>query len=356
MPEQLDEECDMPIDAVITWVDGNDASLRSKRTQTLETLGDYVSDEHIMLQDNRDSKKIRKAQSDQNIATALSETRFADSNEIYFCIRSIRKFAPWFRRIYLVTDQQKPHFLTPSFCEAYQVYLIDHKEIFRGYEWALPTFNTRTIETALWRIPDIAPRFVSFNDDFLIISPVTHQDFFTKDGVILRGKYNRQQKYGPFHMAVSNFINEKAQAWFGITRTMHLLQQMLSARLAGFTKRYFRVPHVPQPVITQTLADFFETHPESFQENIRYRLRNTRQFSAIFLAHHLHISQQRAQITEDFSLLEFNGELDTRMGMRKKLKKLSANSHKFACFNSLEKYLQKDQDTIIDTLQRLVAS
>ncbi len=41
----------------------------------------------------------------------VSENRFRDSNELRFSLRSLERFAPWVRRVYLVTDNQIPKWL-----------------------------------------------------------------------------------------------------------------------------------------------------------------------------------------------------------------------------------------------------
>jgi UDP-N-acetylglucosamine-lysosomal-enzyme len=41
----------------------------------------------------------------------MSENRFRDSNELRFSLRSLERFAPWVRRVFLVTDNQIPKWL-----------------------------------------------------------------------------------------------------------------------------------------------------------------------------------------------------------------------------------------------------
>src|SRR5690606_6238916 len=122
------------------------------------------------------------------------------------CLRSIRKFAPWIRTIYLVTDQQCPGFLAPKVKSKLGVELVDHKEVFKGYENVLPTFNSLSIETALYRIPGLSSKFIYFNDDFVLVAPVDKGDFFEKDAVVLRGEWKHLQKYGPFRLAISRVL------------------------------------------------------------------------------------------------------------------------------------------------------
>ena len=68
------------IDAVITWVDGSEPNYK------------------IKLEENLKNKKIINRQ-------------YTQANEIDFCVASIIKFAPFVRKIFIVTDNQKPKFI-----------------------------------------------------------------------------------------------------------------------------------------------------------------------------------------------------------------------------------------------------
>ncbi len=368
---QLNEH---PIDAVITWVDGNDPKLIKKRKETLKKQGAVISREDIK------SRKISKKQSvhtdlsgddydsantdintssfgpAREVATGRDPTRFIDNNELYYCIRSILAFAPWIRRIFVVTDEQRPDFLTSGFCEQNRIRIVDHNEIFAGYEWALPTFNTRTIESMLWRIKGLAPRFISFNDDFLLSRPVSPVDFFQNGNVVLRGRWNRIIKYGATRMKLNDLLTWFARRFLGITRTMHLLLQMRSARLAGSTRYYFRSPHIPHPVETGTLKTFFEKYPHVLEENLRYRIRNTAQFSAIFLAHHLEINSDKAVLEGNTDQVMLNGEMDTRMQLLKKLRVLENQEVRFACLHAFDQFSKEHQQRITHLIDELIES
>ena len=73
-----------PIDAVILWVDGNDKVHRDKMLP-------FIKDKSKI-----NSKKFR--------------TRFDQVNEIKFTVDSILKFAPYIKKIHIVTDNQIPDF------------------------------------------------------------------------------------------------------------------------------------------------------------------------------------------------------------------------------------------------------
>lgn len=324
---------DTSIDAVISWVDGSDHEHRQKRLRALEAETGVPQNQ---------------------IATAKDPTRFLDNGEIYFCIHSIRKFIPWIRRIYLVTDNQKPEFLTPEVQKQLNIHIVDHTEIFAGYEWALPVFSSRTIETALWRIPDIAPRFIYFNDDFVLTRPLPREEFFTNGSVVLRGKWSRATRYGNLRMKVNDFATHAARRFLGITRSMHLLLQIRSARLAGIDGHYFRMPHVPHPIRTETLHHWFDQHHDLFKKNIAYKFRNSDQFSALFVAHHLEIQNGRAELRDANDHIMINGEMDIGVSLHRKLNQIERRNVGFVCLNGMEKFKERHRQYIKQTLDALV--
>ncbi len=321
------------IDAVITWVDGNNESHREKRLLALETENNEKTNELITGRDN---------------------TRFMDNGELKFCISSIRKFAPWIRKIHLLTDNQIPDFLTPQVQSELGVTITDHKEIFETYEWALPTFNTRTIESALWRIPCLAPYFIYFNDDFVLTSAVSPKDFFSEGKVVLRGRWSPIKKYGTARIKLNNIVSYVAKHLLGITRSMHLLLQIRSAMLAGFDNQYFRAPHVPHPVRRATLKQFFDENPALFENNIKFQFRSTDQFSAIFLANHLEIKNHHAVLENSRDSIMINGEMDFSFFIQRKLKKVREGSIKFTCLQGFENFSEKQRGKIEASIRSLL--
>ena len=319
------------IDAVITWVDGNDQEHRKKRIQAL-------------IQDSNEKSPVLQSRSD--------ETRFLDNGELRFCIASIRRFAPWIRNIYLVTDNQCPDFLTPGVRNKLNIKLVDHTDIFAGYDWALPTFNTRTIETALWRISDLSDKFIYFNDDFVILCPVKPEDFFVGSKVIIRGSWSRIRSYGLWHLQLSRMANYLIKKLLGITRSMHLLLQMRSAELAGFSGKYYRVDHVPHPVHKPVLETFFEEHGELFDRNIRYRFRDIKQFSAIFLAYHLKIAQEEAELVSSDDVMMVHGEMDLPLWLDRKIRRIENREVRFISLQGIENmhelYRRRLEDVLTD--------
>ena len=143
----------MIVDAVYTWVNGCDPAWQRVRQNTRKEL---------------------------NLPDDSQESGFADryiqNGEIQLSLQSLKRFAPWIRRIYIVTMNQIPPYLPPDL----DIQIVDHTEILSAD--ALPTFNSFAIETALHKIPDLAEHFIYFNDDMFLGSPVRIADFFNEKG------------------------------------------------------------------------------------------------------------------------------------------------------------------------------
>jgi hypothetical protein len=147
-------DIDFPIDVVFTWVDDTDPAWQLRYQQhklqvNAEHVGRYATD----------------------------PARFSNHDELRYSLGSVLKFLPWVRRIYIVTDQQCPKWLTPSD----KIRIVDHSEIIdRQY---LPTFNSHVIEAHLHKIPDLAEHFIYFNDDVFVARPLPAGHFFRSNGI-----------------------------------------------------------------------------------------------------------------------------------------------------------------------------
>ncbi|MCW2797902.1 stealth conserved region 3 domain-containing protein [Nocardioides sp.] len=148
-------ECRFPVDVVYTWVDGNDPEWDLGRERRLASM-------------------TGTAQTKESSGQA----RFVSRDELRYSMRSLHLFAPWVRRIHLVTAGQVPDWLDTSHPA---VTVVDHSEILPAD--ALPTYNSHAIETALHRIPDLSEHFVYFNDDFMLGRPVRPEAFFSPAGL-----------------------------------------------------------------------------------------------------------------------------------------------------------------------------
>jgi hypothetical protein len=106
-------------------------------------------------------------------ASVNDMARFQNRDEIRYSVNSVKKYAPWVRNIFIVTNCELPSWATKD----PQIISISHETIFP--ETAdLPTFNAFAIEACLHRVPDLSERFIYFNDDVFLLRPMEIADFF----------------------------------------------------------------------------------------------------------------------------------------------------------------------------------
>lgn len=140
------------IDLVYLWVNGNDPAWVAKR-----------------------NKIIGKT---EQMSAVNCDGRYADNDELKYSLRSVEKYAPWIRRIFIVTDNQVPQWLDT---DNPKIKVVDHKEIMPPE--ALPCFNSCVIEHFLCRIPGLSERFLYANDDMYLNRPVSPSTFYAPDGL-----------------------------------------------------------------------------------------------------------------------------------------------------------------------------
>lgn len=149
---------DFHIDAVLTWVDDTDPTWLAQRAAVAvagesfeQSAGDPVRD-------------------------ADSAARYHSLDELRYTLRAIDTFAPWMRRVFLVTSGH-----VPDWIDQRSVILVPHRDILASD--ALPTFNSQAIESGLHRIEGLAEHYIYFNDDVILTRPALPVDFFTTNGL-----------------------------------------------------------------------------------------------------------------------------------------------------------------------------
>lgn len=331
-----------PVDAVIAWVDGSDPAHRAKLDACLRALG-------------------------QPPRGGAAPTRFDDAGEIEYCIVSLLRFAPWLRRIHVVTAGQVPPLLPRLQASAWgdRVRLVDHAELFAGYERFLPTFNSRAICSMLWRIDGLAERFLYFNDDFMLLRPLARADFFADDGkVVQRGEWRPQSS--------RTFAGRARLAWQRLRaaqaggdaqpRDSERNAQELSARLAGFDDRCFRLGHTPYTFRRSTMQAFFDAHPGLLERDLAYPFRRAGQFRAECVSAHLEIGQGNAAFDRRLRLVHLKPAEQSARRLRRKLRDadrdgLSPHGRAaFACVQSLDMAPQALRADIVAWLRRRIGT
>lgn len=132
------------IDFVVTWVNGSDGNWRAEKARY---SGEGTIDD--------------------------SEERYREWGLFRYWFRGVEQFAPWVRKVHLITWGHLPDWLD---AENPKLHIVRHEDYIPKV--FLPTFNSNVLELYLHRIPDLSECFVYFNDDMHLVQPVKPEDFF----------------------------------------------------------------------------------------------------------------------------------------------------------------------------------
>ncbi|WP_081240305.1 stealth conserved region 3 domain-containing protein [Streptomyces viridosporus] len=234
-----------PVDAVYTWVNGADVAWLERKNAALAAMGLETED------------------------AATSAARFRDRDELRYSLRSLDMYAPWIRNVYLVTDQQVPHWLDLSHP---RVRVVDHTEIF-GDRGALPTYNSHAIESQLHHIEGLAEHFLYFNDDVFVGRTLRPDMFFLGNG---QAKHFMSPTSVP--MAPPSPEDE-----FNISAAKN--NRALIQRDFGQTPVHSFL-HAPHPLRRSVLADIEQRYHQAVATTAGNRLRSHDDVSVASSLHH----------------------------------------------------------------------
>ena len=215
------------IDLVYLWVDGSDPQwLARKRTLTGEC-------------DDTDD--------------ANCSARYENNDELKYSLRSVEKYLPWVRNIFIVTDNQVPDWLDVTNSK---VKIIDHKDILP--EESLPCYNATVIECYLYKIPGLSEYFLYANDDMFVGQPLTKDFFFAEDGLpVIRMTHNRFEK---LIMQIKGLLN----LHISVYRLM--LERAAILVKNKFGKYYSDIPH--HNIDAYLKSDYQKVVEEIFEREI----------------------------------------------------------------------------------------
>lgn len=304
------------IDAVVTWVDGDDPAHRAKRARYAD----------------------RGAHPE-----AMAATRFASSGELRYAVQSLLRFCPFVRRIHVVTDGQHPFCLDTLLARpegAARIRVVDHRVAYGAHADLLPVFSSRSIETMIHRIPDLAERFLYLNDDVFVGRPAQVSDYFDGDRPILQGQWRR------FPNPVLAWLKARLRA----ERPGFGAAQRMAARMAGARGRYFLLEHQPQPMRRSTLARFYADDPAALRRQAGHRFRSPRQVSPLGLAAHLEIAGgARTTAPRDVGYVRPGRPSGT--ALTEVMDRLQAGAFASFCVQSLDRFPEAGRATVLSGLE-----
>ncbi|XP_053380969.1 N-acetylglucosamine-1-phosphotransferase subunits alpha/beta-like [Mercenaria mercenaria] len=146
------------VDIVYTWVNGSDP--------------DFIRNFEQLMKNEKKSK-----------SDIVALNRYNDWGTLKYSLRSVEKFLPWIRQIFIVTNGQIPYWLTLN---NPRISVVMHEEIFENRSH-LPAFTSPAIECHIHKIHGLSKRFIYMNDDIIITKKLQFSDFYSeKEGHKLR--------------------------------------------------------------------------------------------------------------------------------------------------------------------------
>lgn len=253
-----DKELPFDIDLVYLWVDGSDPVWQAKHTAVTG---------HLFEDSPTDCKG-----------------RYAENDELKFSLRSIENYAPWVRRIFIVTDNQVPRWLDTS---NPKIRIVDHTEIMPRE--ALPCFNSCLIEHYLYRISGLSEHFLLANDDLLLNRETTPYDFFTADGwPIVR---LMRKPFSKLRIAWKRFRGKKIKNYtYTIYRAARLVEERYGLYIGG-------MPHHNIDAYLRSDCEWIveDLLCDEFQSNVANHVRNDNDVQRIVFSL-IPIVEKRAQL------------------------------------------------------------
>lgn len=242
------------IDFIITWVNGNDIKWQQEKNV-------YLKNDNI---DNR-------------------EIRYRDWNNLHYWFRGVEKYAAWVNKVYFVTNGQIPSWLN---LEHEKLVIVTHKEFMKN-EY-LPTFNSAAIEVNMHKIKGLSEKFVYFNDDMFIISPLKKTDFFIHDIPVDKGienviplKFDKDLIVNSIMrnhvMLINRYFNKKEfiknywSKWFSLRNGKDVVRNFLLLFWKDFCG--FKTFHLPTPFLKSTFMEVETFEKKLLEETSSHKFR-----------------------------------------------------------------------------------
>lgn len=260
----------IPIDFVITWVDGSDEEWVKKKSKYVVT-------------------EANKSDSGEN--------RYRDYGLLKNWFNRVWKFAPWVHNVFLITDNQAPLWAKNDS----RITVVNHTDFIPAKN--LPTFNSNVIELNLWRISNLEEHFVCFNDDMYITQSVKPTDFFSDKGIpVLNGCIRPVVPRDDFSKIIFNnmvlvneifpkekYLKKNFKKYFsikkyGMTNTMVSLSSSIFSNWIGFLE-----DHLAYPNLKSWFIELNNRHPEVFSVTSTHRFRQADDYS-IWLLKNLYLA------------------------------------------------------------------
>ena len=229
MFDDLASDISFDIDMIFSWVDGSSTDFQRERAKRMQAYVIGEGDE--------------------------SDARFRQIDELKYALRSVYMFAPWVRRIFIVTDSPAPNWLA----EHPRVTIMRSEEFFADPS-VLPTHNSHAVESQLHHIPGLAEHFLYSNDDMFFGRPVGPELFFSPGGVT---------KFIEASTRIGLGENDPSRS--GYENAARVNRALLRERFGKVTTRHLE--HTAAPLRKSAMLELEREFPEDFARTAASRFR-----------------------------------------------------------------------------------
>ncbi len=259
MFDTLASDVTFDIDMVFSWVDGTSSEFQRARAQRMQTYVVGAGDD--------------------------SAARYRQIDELKYALRSVSQYAPWVRRIFIVTDSPRPAWLA----EHPAVTIVRSEEFFADPS-VLPTHNSHAVESQLHNIKGLSEHFIYSNDDMFFGRPVSPEMFFSPGGVTRFIEATTRIGLGEPNAARSGFEN-----------AARVNRALLRERFGRVTTRHLE--HAATPLRISVLRDLEHEFPEDFARTAASAFRSATDISVTnSLYHYYALMTGRAVVQEQASV------------------------------------------------------
>ncbi|MFT7765987.1 stealth family protein [Clavibacter tessellarius] len=276
------------VDMVFSWVDGNDPEFQKRRAERMKDVVVGEGDD--------------------------SEARFRQIDELKYALRSVYLFAPWVRRIFIVTDSPKPAWLA----EHPGVTFVRSEEFFTDPA-ALPTHNSQAVESQLQHIPGLSEHFLYSNDDMFFGRPVQPGMFFSPGGIT---------KFIEASTRIGLGDNDSDRS--GFENSARVNRRLLMERFGRLITRHLE--HAATPLRKSVLLELEQEFAEDFHRTQLSRFRSSTDISVTNSLYHYYAQMTARAVQQENAKVAYV-DTTSRAGLDMLPGLLKRRSQDFFCLN-----------------------
>lgn len=233
--------------------------------------------------------------------------RFRSWGTLRYLFRAISENMPFVNKIVLLVARESQ---VPTWVNCENVRIVYHREFIP--EQFLPTFNSCTIESFMYRISDLSEHFIYFNDDMFPLNPLQVDDFFTESIPHIRFLFDNSYN-------TKNMFRCQCRSGIDMVTSVLALPNYSPGEL-------IRIAHIPCPMLKSSLDKVGELCEDKIKKSATM-LRMTKNVNHYIYAYYQYFINSYIDNSAPFIYVDIGDNLDYVTDI------IFNPSIKLACFN-----------------------